>query len=158
MKIECCICLEEFAGSNERKILTPKCGHLFHENCLNDWLSREVSCPQCRLTVTHSDLHQVFLTDTSRRRSSIFNSSLCQNYREVQDDLMTQQENNRKEMADLKVEVEELKKENGMLKEEVKALRSSKVLQKQPSLIRQSSAVSYKNVESIVAKTWKKNN
>lgn len=177
MKVECCICLENFDGIC--KILTPTCGHLFHGNCINVWLEKNETCPQCRLAVNRNQLHFVHLTATvTSRRESIFDSSLCQDYRQLNENLLEQQENNAKEIEDLKKKVEQLVRENMELKREHNVDRIQKLmienekLKKEisgcvkigtvqnerpgPILLRQQSVDSYKNVKSVVAKAWKK--
>lgn len=177
MKVDCCICLEYFDGVS--KILTPICGHLFHENCINVWLEKNESCPQCRLAVRRNQMHFVHLTATvTSRRSSIFDSSLCQDYRQLNENLLEQQENNAKEIEDLKKRVEQLERENMELKGDQNVDRVRKLtienekLKKEISgcikvgmvpnerqgtiLLRQQSVDSYKNVKSVVAKAWKK--
>lgn len=120
MKIECCICLEDFSTNSEDNILTPICGHLFHERCLNDWLNNNESCPQCRVTVKRNDFRFLYLTSTATdRRSSVFNSSVCQNYREVQDALLIEQEKNTEEIQTQKKLIDELTFENAKLKKEL---------------------------------------
>ena len=42
---ECVICLENL-GSKPTRIL--KCGHEFHEHCIDSWNSIQVTCPICR--------------------------------------------------------------------------------------------------------------
>ena len=42
---ECSICLDEITDA-DCKIL--KCGHKYHEECINDWLTRDKTCPYCR--------------------------------------------------------------------------------------------------------------
>ena len=44
---ECCtICLEDFTvGDHLRKM---NCDHIFHKDCIDDWLIRNNSCPICR--------------------------------------------------------------------------------------------------------------
>ena len=34
-----------------QKVLKTECGHLFHENCLNEWLKIKAECPSCRKPV-----------------------------------------------------------------------------------------------------------
>ena len=44
---ECAICLEEFKGTDMIKAF-HKCDHIFHKNCLRDWLKKQVVCPLCK--------------------------------------------------------------------------------------------------------------
>lgn len=138
MKVECCICLEEFSADADSKIVTPKCGHLFHENCINIWLNNGATCPQCRSAVGRNKLQIVHLTATSTcsssssRRSSVFNSSLCQDYRELNENLLAQQEDNQKEIENLRKELQKLMKENDKLKTELCGQMNGKI--RKPSL------------------------
>ncbi|KAF7055718.1 hypothetical protein CFC21_063212 [Triticum aestivum] len=47
---ECAICLSEFAGKEEIRVL-PQCGHGFHVACVDAWLRAHSSCPSCRRVV-----------------------------------------------------------------------------------------------------------
>lgn len=136
-------------------------------------------------------MHYIHLTATqTSRRSSIFNSSLCEDYRQLQENLLTQQEANIKEIEYLKQENEKLKAENNKLKidmqmeilnREIDKLRKENIKlrseinqyqvrangqiegghnqigRSRPPIIRQQSLDQFKNVESVVAKAWKKN-
>ena len=42
---ECVICLENLENKTTRIL---KCGHEFHEHCINSWNSIQVTCPICR--------------------------------------------------------------------------------------------------------------
>ena len=44
---ECAICLEEFKGTDMIKAF-HKCEHIFHKNCLRDWLKKQIVCPLCK--------------------------------------------------------------------------------------------------------------
>ncbi|KAK7252616.1 hypothetical protein RIF29_36696 [Crotalaria pallida] len=44
---ECAICLSEFVGGDEIRVL-PQCGHGFHVGCIDTWLGSHSSCPSCR--------------------------------------------------------------------------------------------------------------
>ena len=46
----CVICLERYK-KNER-IITLKCNHIFHFQCIEEWLENKESCPLCRLTLS----------------------------------------------------------------------------------------------------------
>lgn len=44
----CCpICLDDFDDVNE--IFTLKCNHVFHRDCINEWLLKRSTCPYCRI-------------------------------------------------------------------------------------------------------------
>ena len=52
----CTICLERFHGDIEKasdddidvKVSTMPCGHIFHYNCILQWLQKGHVCPLCR--------------------------------------------------------------------------------------------------------------
>ncbi|KAJ7525960.1 hypothetical protein O6H91_17G076000 [Diphasiastrum complanatum] len=44
---DCPVCLIEFRDDDNIRIL-PKCGHGFHQDCIESWLSSHSSCPLCR--------------------------------------------------------------------------------------------------------------
>lgn len=44
---ECCICLSEFQTKEKVRKLT--CEHIFHKNCIDEWLTNgDICCPICR--------------------------------------------------------------------------------------------------------------
>ncbi|KAK6229727.1 hypothetical protein SCA6_018678 [Theobroma cacao] len=43
----CSICLQELKDGELARNL-PRCGHIFHLNCIDEWLSRQGTCPMCR--------------------------------------------------------------------------------------------------------------
>ena len=58
----CAICLENFDSSSDVKQL-PLCHHIFHQNCLTEWLRHHRYCPMCRTN----------LSTNEQRSNSIFN-------------------------------------------------------------------------------------
>ena len=49
---QCIICLSEFqAGVTVRRLA---CMHLFHQQCVDAWLSNNRCCPVCRLDIEHA--------------------------------------------------------------------------------------------------------
>ena len=42
---ECIICLEKMVINDHIKIL--KCGHIYHEKCINEWFKKVKECPIC---------------------------------------------------------------------------------------------------------------
>ena len=39
---------------SSEKVMALPCGHLFHSNCVSDWLERHATCPECRTEITSS--------------------------------------------------------------------------------------------------------
>jgi hypothetical protein len=49
---ECPIFLEIFGELDEDSLLCSlKCGHSYHKKCVKDWLSKDNSCPNCRIQI-----------------------------------------------------------------------------------------------------------
>ncbi|EER99258.1 hypothetical protein BDA96_02G292200 [Sorghum bicolor] len=49
---ECAVCLAEYAGGEEVRVL-PTCRHGFHRECVDRWLlTRAPTCPVCRALIT----------------------------------------------------------------------------------------------------------
>jgi hypothetical protein len=48
-KLECSICLVAFEFG--KYYVTLKCGHIFHEECVKQWVEEHRSCPVCRENV-----------------------------------------------------------------------------------------------------------
>lgn len=46
----CSICLNDFEN-NENLIRLPECDHLFHNECIIDWLKGHIICPYCRCDI-----------------------------------------------------------------------------------------------------------
>ncbi len=49
---QCSICLTDL----KKNIKTLKCKHPFHENCINDWIANNNTCPLCRDTISLSKI------------------------------------------------------------------------------------------------------
>ncbi|CAN6273097.1 unnamed protein product [Urochloa humidicola] len=52
--VECAVCLAELEDGEAARFL-PRCGHGFHAECVDTWLSSHTTCPLCRLTVAKPD-------------------------------------------------------------------------------------------------------
>lgn len=48
IEAECPICFEP---AQEDLVKSNACKHVFHSNCLNGWMERSQSCPQCRVAI-----------------------------------------------------------------------------------------------------------
>ncbi|AQK71782.1 RING-H2 finger protein ATL7 [Zea mays] len=47
---QCSVCLAEYEP-DERLQKIPPCGHTFHINCIDHWLSTNTTCPLCRVSL-----------------------------------------------------------------------------------------------------------
>ncbi|KAL8216613.1 hypothetical protein R6Q57_023450 [Mikania cordata] len=49
----CCVCLGEFE-MNEKLHQIPSCQHMFHGDCIRNWLHSNTTCPLCRCSVINT--------------------------------------------------------------------------------------------------------
>lgn len=68
MNLNCPICAELFLPSDD--VYCTTCGHMFHHQCLLQWLERSKTCPQCRNKCSQKSIIKVYFNqanlDTSR--------------------------------------------------------------------------------------------
>ncbi|KAJ0240972.1 RING-H2 finger protein ATL39 [Hirschfeldia incana] len=50
-ELVCVICLNEYKEDEMLRLILP-CGHVFHVDCVDKWLSYHSTCPICRADVT----------------------------------------------------------------------------------------------------------
>ncbi|XP_074572196.1 E3 ubiquitin-protein ligase ATL31-like [Curcuma longa] len=48
LPMDCAVCLSEFVDDDELVRLLPRCGHLFHADCITAWFASHATCPVCR--------------------------------------------------------------------------------------------------------------
>ncbi|KAJ9560578.1 hypothetical protein OSB04_005738 [Centaurea solstitialis] len=48
--LECAVCLNEFQDHEALRLL-PKCNHVFHRDCIDEWLGLHITCPVCRASL-----------------------------------------------------------------------------------------------------------
>ncbi|KAF8784287.1 E3 ubiquitin-protein ligase TRAIP-like [Argiope bruennichi] len=58
MQAVCVICHDPFDGAVG--IVTTQCGHIFHNSCIEKWLARSGTCPECRNIVFKESLTKLF--------------------------------------------------------------------------------------------------
>uniref|UniRef100_A0A914NFI0 RING-type domain-containing protein n=1 Tax=Meloidogyne incognita TaxID=6306 RepID=A0A914NFI0_MELIC len=51
----CIICSKALTSNNMYSI---PCSHVFHKECITNWISQEKSCPRCRKEATSNDIKQ----------------------------------------------------------------------------------------------------
>ncbi|KAI8852371.1 hypothetical protein BC829DRAFT_74524 [Chytridium lagenaria] len=96
---ECTICSEAWTNFGPHRLCSLKCGHLFGEKCIMDWIQRSKKsfCPTCRAAARKQDLRRIYANSLVAVDSVTFDQNL--------------QEKNR-----MKREVDILKKENERLR------------------------------------------
>lgn len=65
----CSICLTDFR-EKERLRLLPRCGHVFHVTCVDEWLRRQITCPICRKSAFLIPLALLFNSEGNSVNSS----------------------------------------------------------------------------------------
>lgn len=59
----CCICLQQY--KIEEKIVEMYCNHLFHPECIDEWLNYNPSCPICRMDIINENPNNDIILDMS---------------------------------------------------------------------------------------------
>ncbi|ESQ38664.1 hypothetical protein EUTSA_v10029483mg [Eutrema salsugineum] len=49
-ELVCAVCLNEYKNDETLRLVSP-CGHVFHADCVDIWLSYRSTCPICRADV-----------------------------------------------------------------------------------------------------------
>ncbi|KAJ7523994.1 hypothetical protein O6H91_18G072100 [Diphasiastrum complanatum] len=65
---ECAVCLSEFQEGEKARWL-PKCGHVFHLECIDRWLFSQSTCPLCRVSLI-PESHAITLESTNSPHAS----------------------------------------------------------------------------------------
>ncbi|XP_047167031.1 E3 ubiquitin-protein ligase ATL6-like [Vigna umbellata] len=52
--LECAVCLCEFEDTETLRLI-PKCDHVFHPDCIDEWLSSHTTCPVCRANLVPTE-------------------------------------------------------------------------------------------------------
>ena len=50
---ECSVCLDPF--NNSKELIQLVCGHIYHKECVYEWISRKNTCPNCRKSILSTD-------------------------------------------------------------------------------------------------------
>mmetsp|Transcript_10917 Transcript_10917/g.23106 ORF Transcript_10917/g.23106 Transcript_10917/m.23106 type:complete len:332 (-) Transcript_10917:729-1724(-) len=66
--IACAICIDEY-GQDDEVVIGEACQHMFHKQCLLDWLQRHDGCPCCRKNmITSQEMKDAAMEVLGRRR------------------------------------------------------------------------------------------
>jgi hypothetical protein len=55
IKDNCCICYSEYTNNDENLPVALKCSHIFHDDCIKEWLQKSGTCPICRSNIFECD-------------------------------------------------------------------------------------------------------
>ena len=44
----CAICLDPFTENDDKLVAELKCKHIFHVECMMEWIEKNTICPMCR--------------------------------------------------------------------------------------------------------------
>ena len=47
----CCICYSDYEEDIQNEPVILKCSHIFHDNCIKEWLKKSGTCPICRSNI-----------------------------------------------------------------------------------------------------------
>ncbi|KAD6455138.1 hypothetical protein R6Q59_016411 [Mikania micrantha] len=67
--LECSVCLSAFEEIELLRLL-PKCKHVFHVECIDQWLENHSSCPLCRFKVIEHDIMHFMHSNSLRFNES----------------------------------------------------------------------------------------
>jgi hypothetical protein len=51
IKDKCCICYSDYENEINNEPVILKCSHIFHDNCIKEWLQKSGTCPICRSNI-----------------------------------------------------------------------------------------------------------
>ncbi|XP_057334372.1 myb-like protein I [Microplitis mediator] len=63
MNCSCVICWVRLQSNHN--IIATDCGHIFHNKCLNDWIERSQTCPECRKDINSTKIRRLYLNFTN---------------------------------------------------------------------------------------------
>lgn len=66
--LECAVCLCEFEDTETLRLI-PKCDHVFHTECIDEWLSLHTTCPVCRANLVPEPAESVHGVPESNNES-----------------------------------------------------------------------------------------
>lgn len=105
--MNCSICCQVAAQSDE--IVATRCGHCFHQNCIEKWLVGTSLCPTCRKPTTKTLLIKLYIEFVDKKE-------LHKNYEELSDKVADREEELKILKKELKLVKDHAKDEIGLLK------------------------------------------
>ena len=138
LHFKCSICLDSLNFSDDT-ISVLKCGHVFHHDCLVNWIQTNSTCPECRCQVGKSSLVKKIYPKYSEEDTNIYKGNSSETKKLF--DLLEQ--NNKLSQKAVCKRMVELEDENKKVKSEVDELKN------QITELQKTLEISQRNVESL---------
>ena len=138
LHFKCSICLDSLNFSDDT-ISVLKCGHVFHHDCLVNWIQTNSTCPECRCQVGKSSLVKKIYPKYSEEDTNIYKGNSSETKKLF--DLLEQ--NNKLSQKAVCKRMVELEDENKKVKSEVDELKS------QITELQKTLEISQGNIESL---------
>lgn len=68
--VMCCVCFESGSKDGPHRLVSLKCGHLFGQSCIKQWMETKKKCPTCDKSIGKSDMRQLFIHCSGQRITS----------------------------------------------------------------------------------------
>ena len=103
-KAICCVCHTKM----QDKMVSAKCGHMFHEECIKKWLQTKGECPNCKTKLTAADYHPLYgaYDDLTADEEKVLGENISEHKKNVEGTLQR--------LANLRKLVDSLKQKNGI--------------------------------------------
>ena len=127
MIITCSVCLNDLNFSNQN-ISVVKCGHIFHHDCLQEWIQTRKSCPECRSQIGKNSLVKKIYPKVSEDNINFYNGNLSESkalFELLAKNNECSQKAVMKRVVDLEDENKNLEVYSNKLKVEVRKLQNS---------------------------------
>ena len=119
LHFKCSICLDSLNFSDDT-ISVLKCGHVFHHDCLVNWIQTNSTCPECRCQVGKSSFVKKIYPKYSEEDTNIYKGNSSETKKLF--DLLEQ--NNKLSQKAVCKRIVELEDENKKVKSEVDELKN----------------------------------
>ncbi|XP_050525112.1 E3 ubiquitin-protein ligase TRAIP-like isoform X2 [Daktulosphaira vitifoliae] len=116
MLASCSICGDVFTGIHPESVHSTPCGHVFHHECLMQWLQRSQTCPHCRSRVLEKQVIKLYFHNNSNLSVKEDISSLTHQVQSLTFSLTVKEQ----ELKNFKQESKKEKEQLATLKKHVK--------------------------------------
>ena len=116
MEFKCSICLDKLFSANT-DVSVPQCGHMYHKDCLENYMKIKNNCPNCR-----SEITSIVKTVYPDAYNELSYGSFSNEAKDILEEIIDYQKEKRIIMIDL---IKKLDQENTSLKETNKSYKEN---------------------------------